>query len=70
MLPKGTPAATVEKIRTSVLNVLKDPQVQEQMYAMGIEPAAPEREDIAASMRADIDYWKHVVQVTGIKASD
>jgi tripartite-type tricarboxylate transporter receptor subunit TctC len=70
MLPKGTPAATVEKIRTSVLNVLKDPQVQEQMYAMGIEPAAPEREDLAANMRADIDYWKHVVQVTGIKASD
>lgn len=70
MLPKGTPPATVERIRTSVLNVLKSPEVQEQMYAMGAEPARPEREDVAGNMRADIEYWKHVVQVTGIKAAD
>jgi len=68
MLPKGTPPATVEKIRTSVLNVLKDPQVQEQMYAMGAEPGPSEREDVAGNMRADVEYWKRVVQITGITA--
>lgn len=68
MLPKGTPAATVDRIRTSVLDVLRSPEVQEQMYAMGIEPGATEREDLAAAMRADVDYWKHVVQATGIRA--
>ncbi|TFZ02708.1 tripartite tricarboxylate transporter substrate binding protein [Ramlibacter henchirensis] len=70
MLPKGTPAATVERIRTSVLNVLKSPEVQEQMLAMGIDPAPPEREDVAANMRADVEYWKRVVQITGIRAND
>jgi tripartite-type tricarboxylate transporter receptor subunit TctC len=68
MLPKGTPPATVERIRASVLNVLKSPEIQEQLVAMGIEPAPAEREDVAANMRADIEYWKRVVQFTGIKA--
>lgn len=68
MLPKGTPAPIVEKIRTSVLNVLKDPQVQEQMYALGAEPGPAEREDVAGHMRADVEYWKRVVQITGIRA--
>jgi tripartite-type tricarboxylate transporter receptor subunit TctC len=70
LLPKGTPPATVERIRTSVLNVLKSPDVQEQLTATGIDPAPPEREDVTASMRADIDYWKRVVSITGIQAND
>ncbi|MBI5277660.1 MAG: tripartite tricarboxylate transporter substrate binding protein [Burkholderiales bacterium] len=68
MLPKGTPSATVERIRTSILNVLKSLEVQEQLLSMGIDPASSEREDVAGNMRADIDYWKRVVQATGIKA--
>ena len=70
MLPKGTPTATVDKIRASILNVLKDPHVQEQMYAMGIEPGPAEREDLVGNMRADVDYWKRVVQITGIQATN
>jgi tripartite-type tricarboxylate transporter receptor subunit TctC len=58
----------VERIRVSVLNVLKSPEIQEQLVGMGIEPAPAEREDVAANMRADIEYWKRVVQFTGIKA--
>ncbi|RYZ12876.1 MAG: tripartite tricarboxylate transporter substrate binding protein [Comamonadaceae bacterium] len=69
MLPAGTPAPTVERIRASVLKVLKAPEVQEQMLAMGIEPAPAEREDVAADMRADVEYWKRVVQITGITSS-
>jgi tripartite-type tricarboxylate transporter receptor subunit TctC len=67
-LPAGTPPATVEKIRASVYKVLKSPEVQQQMLAMGIEPASGEREDAVAGMKADVEYWKRVVQITGIKA--
>jgi tripartite-type tricarboxylate transporter receptor subunit TctC len=70
LLPKGTPAATVERIRTSVLNVLKSPEVQAQLVSMGIDPAPSEREDVAASMGADVEYWKRVVSITGIQAND
>ena len=67
---RGHAMTTVERIRTSILNVLKIPEVREQMYAMGAEPGPAEREDVAGNMRKDIEYWKHVVQVTGIQAND
>ena len=40
------------------------------MTSMGLEPALGEREDVAANMRADIEYWRRVIQLTGIKAND
>jgi tripartite-type tricarboxylate transporter receptor subunit TctC len=70
MLPKNTPPATVERIRASVLDVLRLPEVREQMYTLGAEPGPAEREDVLGNMRKDVEYWKRVVQVTGIQAND
>lgn len=69
-LPAGVAPDTVEKIRAAVHRILKLPQVQEQFLAMGLEPASGEREDVTAAMRADLEYWKKVVQTTGIQATD
>lgn len=70
LLPAGVAPSTVDKIRDAVLRVLKMPEVQQKMFAIGLEPASGEREDVAADMRKEIDYWKRVVQITGIKASE
>jgi len=69
MLPAGVAPQTVDKIRDAVLRVLKMPDVQQKMVSIGLEPASGEREDVAADMRKEIDYWKRVVQMTGIKAA-
>jgi tripartite-type tricarboxylate transporter receptor subunit TctC len=68
MLPAGTPPDVVEKIRESVYRVLKMPDVKERMLAIGLEPTSGEREDVAADMKREIEYWKRTVQATGIKA--
>jgi tripartite-type tricarboxylate transporter receptor subunit TctC len=70
MLPAGVAQPTVDKIRDAVQRVLKMPDVREKMIAVGLEPTFGEREDVAADMRKEIDYWRRVVQVTGIKAAD
>lgn len=70
LLPAGTPAPTVDKIRDAVLRLLKTPEIQQKMYAIGLEPSGGEREDVAGDMRKEIDYWKRVVQATGIKAAE
>ena len=70
LLPAGAAPQTVEKIREAVLRVLKMPDVREKMTAIGLEPAPGEREDVAGDMRREIEYWKRVVQATGIKAGD
>ncbi len=69
LLPAGVAPATVDRIREDVLRVLKMPDVQQKMFAIGLEPAPGEREDVAADMRKEIAYWKRVVQLTGIKAA-
>jgi tripartite-type tricarboxylate transporter receptor subunit TctC len=68
MLPAGVAPETVEKIREAVLRVLKMPDVQQKMLAIGLEPASGEREDVAGDMRKEIEYWTRVVQATGIKS--
>jgi tripartite-type tricarboxylate transporter receptor subunit TctC len=70
MLPAGVPPDVVEKIRESVYRVLKMPDVREKMIAIGLEPTPGEREDVAADMKREMDYWKRTVQATGIKAGN
>ncbi len=67
LLPAGVAPATLDKIRTSVLRVLRMPDVREKMLALGLEPAPGEPEDVAGDMRKEIAYWKRVVQATGIQ---
>lgn len=68
LLSAGVAPQTVEKIREAVLRVLKMPDVREKMYAIGLEPTSGERENVAADMAKEIEYWKRVVQATGITA--
>jgi tripartite-type tricarboxylate transporter receptor subunit TctC len=70
LLPAGVAPGTVDKIREAVLRLLKTPEVQQKMLAIGLEPASGEREDVAGDMRKEVEYWKRVVQATGIKAGD
>jgi tripartite-type tricarboxylate transporter receptor subunit TctC len=65
MLPVGVAPDVLERIRESVYHVLKMPDVQQKMLAIGLEPTAGEREDAAADVRREIDYWKRTVQATG-----
>lgn len=68
-LPAGAKPETLAKIRAAVYRALKSPELQQQMLAMGIEPASGEPEDALAGMKADVEYWKRVVKITGIRAN-
>ncbi|TFZ02729.1 tripartite tricarboxylate transporter substrate binding protein [Ramlibacter henchirensis] len=70
LLPAGVATDTVEKIREAVLRVLRMPDIQQKMLAIGLEPTSGQREDVAGDMRKEIDYWKRVVQATGIKPAE
>ena len=70
MLPAGVAPDVVEKIREAVYRVLKMPDVKEKMLSIGLEPTAGDREDVAADMKREIEYWTRTVQATGIKAAE
>jgi tripartite-type tricarboxylate transporter receptor subunit TctC len=70
-LPKGTPAAIVQKLNAAAIATLNTPSVQEWMRANGAEPAAPERrspEYLGKLVESEIEKWAGPIRASGFSA--
>jgi len=70
-LPKGTPAAIVQKLNAAAIATLNTPSVQEWMRANGAEPAAPERrspEYLGKLVESEIEKWAGPIRASGVSA--
>jgi tripartite-type tricarboxylate transporter receptor subunit TctC len=66
-MPRGTPAAIVERVNAEVRKVLRAPDVVAKLQAMGIDPARPNTPaDFAKFMQEDVARWKKVVREANI----
>jgi tripartite-type tricarboxylate transporter receptor subunit TctC len=66
-MPRGTPAAIVERVNAEVMKVLRAPDVVAKLQAMGIDPARPNTPaDFAKFMQEDVARWKKVVREANI----
>jgi tripartite-type tricarboxylate transporter receptor subunit TctC len=65
--PRGTPPATVERIRVDIAEILKMPDVRKRMYEMGSEPSPTSSEDFGRWVRSEIEKWSEVAKAAGIK---
>jgi tripartite-type tricarboxylate transporter receptor subunit TctC len=66
-VPAGTPAATVQRLRETVLKVLAMPDIRESLAAQGFEPADTSTEDFRRLVTDEIRKWAKVAQTTGLK---
>ena len=66
-VPPKTPAATVQRLRETVLKVLAMPDIKEQLAAQGFEPADTSNEDFRRLVADEIRMWTKVAQTTGLK---
>jgi tripartite-type tricarboxylate transporter receptor subunit TctC len=66
-VPLKTPAATVQRLRDTVLKVLAMPDIKEQLAAQGFEPADTSNEDFRRLVADEIRMWSKVAQTTGLK---
>lgn len=66
--PAGTPAPIVEKLSKDLSEIIKTPEVQEKLRAMGVEPDGRGSAPFADFQRAEIAKWKKVVSDSGISA--
>jgi tripartite-type tricarboxylate transporter receptor subunit TctC len=67
--PAGTPREIVARLNAEILAVLAEPQLKEQMTALGSEPTdirTPEQ--FGGFMRNEISKWTQVVKESGMKA--
>jgi len=67
LTPAGTPRAVIESLHREISIVIRMPEVQERMAALGYRPIGNSPEDCKAQIAAEIVKWKKVIQVAGIK---
>jgi tripartite-type tricarboxylate transporter receptor subunit TctC len=66
--PPGMPADMVAKIDRAVADALKDPVIQEKIYAFGLVPSHAGPADLAATQAAHLKRWEAPIKASGFKA--
>ena len=66
--PAGTPAPVVSKFHTELMEVLKEPAVQEKFQSLGLEIIGNTPAEFSEFIKKDIVKWAKVVKDSGAKA--
>jgi tripartite-type tricarboxylate transporter receptor subunit TctC len=64
--PAGTPRDIVEKLNTGINEILRLPEVKEQLFRSGFEPTGSTPEHFASYLESELKYWAKVVKDAGI----
>ena len=67
MAPGGTPAAVVGKLNAEIVRILKLPDMQERLQALGAEVVGSTPAEFAAYLAAEIDRWSKVAKAANVK---
>jgi tripartite-type tricarboxylate transporter receptor subunit TctC len=65
--PAGTPRPIVDKLADALRQVVEMPDVRQRLLELGITPAFVDGEALKAMTAADIEAWKKIAQVAGIR---
>jgi tripartite-type tricarboxylate transporter receptor subunit TctC len=65
--PKGLPRPIVDRVNNELNKALKAKDMEDKLAADGVSPAGGTPEQFAATIKRDIDTWRKVVQVAGVK---
>lgn len=68
VIPSGTPRAIVRRMSADMNRALQSSDVLDRMAKAGMEPSGTTPEQFDEFIRAEIDKWKKVVKVAGIRA--
>jgi tripartite-type tricarboxylate transporter receptor subunit TctC len=66
--PKGLPRPIVDRVNAELNKGLKAKDMEDKLAADGVSPAGGTPEQFGAIIKRDIDTWRKVVQVAGVKA--
>jgi tripartite-type tricarboxylate transporter receptor subunit TctC len=67
MAPSGISKRVLSRLNTITNQVLKDPEVREQLSRVGADPLGGSPQEFAAIIAKDLERWKKVVAAGGIK---
>ena len=67
LAPAGTPKSIITKLNTESLNVLRTPEVQQNLVRQGMDPTGTTPAEFDAYLRSEIAKWTRVVKEAGIR---
>jgi tripartite-type tricarboxylate transporter receptor subunit TctC len=67
LAPAGTPPAIVTRLNTEINNLLRQPEVREQIARLGADPAGNTPDQFAAHIKSEIAKWAKVIKAANIQ---
>lgn len=67
LAPTGTPSPVINKLNGAMINLLREPDVQDVLAREGIDRAGSSASDFGAYIRAEIAKWSKVARETGVQ---
>jgi tripartite-type tricarboxylate transporter receptor subunit TctC len=69
LVPTGTPRPIIDKLRTAIVKVLADPEIQARMRKGGaIAVSSKSPEDFKAYMDGETAKWTKVIEESGVRS--
>ena len=68
MLRAGTPRSIVAKWAKALSEITRSADYRAMVNGLGMEPTSLSQDEFAQLMRQDIDNWKRIADLAGIKA--
>jgi len=65
--PAGTPRAVVDQLSADINRALRHPESMARWKTLGFDPIGSTPEVLGARQRADLDYWRRMIEFTGVK---
>jgi tripartite-type tricarboxylate transporter receptor subunit TctC len=65
--PANTPAAILDQIRASVVEILAEPAVRERLTALYMEPVANTPDEFRSVTKQELDRWGPVIENNNIR---
>jgi tripartite-type tricarboxylate transporter receptor subunit TctC len=65
--PAGTPAATVSKLSSAIVNVMQNEEVKTRVAQIGLKPTGTSSKQFARIQREDIERWTAPIKASGFK---
>ena len=67
VVPRGTPAAIVQRLNTEVVGVLNEPEVKERFKQQGIDPDPGTPAQLAAYIKSEVARFDSLIKTIGLK---
>ena len=67
--PKGTPKDALSRLHTTMIKVLRAPEVSERLSRDALDPIASGGSEFAAYLQSESKKWARAVQISGAKAN-